>query len=227
MVKKHEVRELEILVGCQFAHMGPVSLARAVYSRASILLLDDVLSAVDAHTAQHLYEQCLQGELLRGRSVILVSHHVQLCSPGASYVVALDNGRVTFVGDGETFRVSGAMDGLIQSDKPEIKESKVADLEVEGGKIPSALGHDPESPSESGSTVTPGSEDSKIQEQRKPPRKLVEEEKRAVGRISRDIWRTYFLACGRTWYWIVFVVTMTFAALSPVLENGWLKSVCH
>lgn len=31
-----------------------MSLARAVYSRASLLLLDDVLSAVDAHTAQHI-----------------------------------------------------------------------------------------------------------------------------------------------------------------------------
>lgn len=31
-----------------------VSLARAVYSRASLLLLDDVLSAVDAHTSAHI-----------------------------------------------------------------------------------------------------------------------------------------------------------------------------
>lgn len=64
-----------------------VSLARAVYSRASILLLDDVLSAVDAHTARHIYDQCLKGPLLVGRTIILVSHHVHLCLPGASYVV--------------------------------------------------------------------------------------------------------------------------------------------
>lgn len=84
-----------------------VSLARAVYSRASVLLLDDVLrsafkhwshlfpltdfndfsSAVDAHTAKHIFEECLKGPLLAGRTIILVSHHVQLCLPGASYVV--------------------------------------------------------------------------------------------------------------------------------------------
>ncbi|OAX31449.1 hypothetical protein K503DRAFT_860742, partial [Rhizopogon vinicolor AM-OR11-026] len=45
-----------------------VSLARAVYSRASILLLDDVLSAVDAHTAHHLYYKCIKGELMTGRT---------------------------------------------------------------------------------------------------------------------------------------------------------------
>ena len=31
-----------------------ISLARAVYSRASTLLFDDILSAVDAHTAAHI-----------------------------------------------------------------------------------------------------------------------------------------------------------------------------
>ncbi|KAG8871479.1 hypothetical protein FRB98_000747, partial [Tulasnella sp. 332] len=63
-----------------------VSLARAIYSRAAVLFLDDVLSAVDAETAQHIYEHALQGPLLEGRTVILVSHHVQLCVPGASYI---------------------------------------------------------------------------------------------------------------------------------------------
>ncbi|KAG8938967.1 hypothetical protein FRC00_014283, partial [Tulasnella sp. 408] len=64
-----------------------VSLARAIYSRASVLFLDDVLSAVDAETAQHIFEHALKGPLMKGRTVILVSHHVQLCVPGAAYVV--------------------------------------------------------------------------------------------------------------------------------------------
>ena len=55
-------------------------------------LFDDRFT-VDAHTAHHLYFECLKGDLMRGRTVILVSHHVQLCAPGASYIVALDNGR--------------------------------------------------------------------------------------------------------------------------------------
>ena len=66
----------------------PVSLARAIYSRAEVLLLDDVLSAVDAHTAHHLYQNALRGPLVKGRTVILVSHHVQLVTPGAGYIVS-------------------------------------------------------------------------------------------------------------------------------------------
>ena len=32
-----------------------VALARAVYARADLVLLDDVLAAVDAHVARHIY----------------------------------------------------------------------------------------------------------------------------------------------------------------------------
>ena len=80
-----------------------ISLARAIYSRASYLFLEwvhillrhyqadppysDILSAVDAHTADHILNKCLRGPLLQDRTVLLVSHHVQLCLPAADYVV--------------------------------------------------------------------------------------------------------------------------------------------
>ena len=99
-----------------------MSLARAVYSRASILLLDDVLSAVDAHTAHHLYTECLKGDLMHNRTVILVSHHVQLCAPGARYIVVLDNGRIQFQGDKDKFNASGVIRSLIQSGVADVED---------------------------------------------------------------------------------------------------------
>ncbi|KAI9226114.1 MAG: P-loop containing nucleoside triphosphate hydrolase protein [Piptocephalis tieghemiana] len=74
-----------------------ISLARAVYSRASIVLMDDVLSAVDAHTARHLYEQCLLGPLMRPRTLILVTHYVDLCTRDASLLLTLSHGQVVKV----------------------------------------------------------------------------------------------------------------------------------
>jgi hypothetical protein len=50
-----------------------------------------VLSAVDAHTAHALMENCLQGPILQNRTVLLVSHHTTLVSPAAAYIVALEN----------------------------------------------------------------------------------------------------------------------------------------
>ena len=49
-----------------------VTLARAIYSQAQILILDDVLAALDVHTARWVVDKCLQGDLVRGRTVLLV-----------------------------------------------------------------------------------------------------------------------------------------------------------
>ena len=75
-----------------------IALARALYSSARYILIDDALSAVDAHTAQHLVEHALRGPLVRGRSIVLVTNAVSLVSPVASYAVILDKGQITAVG---------------------------------------------------------------------------------------------------------------------------------
>ena len=60
---------------------------RALYSRAKHIFMDDILSAVDAHTARHIMDKCILGPLMEGRTRILVTHHVQLCLAGANYLV--------------------------------------------------------------------------------------------------------------------------------------------
>ncbi|KAI9449923.1 hypothetical protein BJY52DRAFT_1192187 [Lactarius psammicola] len=66
-----------------------VTLARAVYSSAQILILDDVLAALDVHTARWIVEKCFQGDLIRGRTTLLVTHNIAMASPLADYVVSL------------------------------------------------------------------------------------------------------------------------------------------
>ncbi|TDL25136.1 multidrug resistance-associated ABC transporter [Rickenella mellea] len=205
-----------------------VSLARAVYSRASVLFLDDVLSAVDAHTAHHLYHECLKGDLMKGRTVILVSHHVQLCVPGASYIVALDNGRAAFTGDRDAFKSSGVMASLVQADtvstteKVDSKEEQIIEDMVDKPSSPASSDEvDPQS--DTSSTAAASEADVKSIQKKNGPRKLIEEEKRAVGRIGKDIWLTYVKACGGKIYWVLFGLTFFFAAANPVIENQWLK----
>ncbi|ELU44867.1 ATP-binding cassette transporter [Rhizoctonia solani AG-1 IA] len=49
-----------------------VSLARAIYSKADIIILDDVLSALDVHTSRWIVDHCFRGELVAGRTMIIV-----------------------------------------------------------------------------------------------------------------------------------------------------------
>ncbi|KAJ7618244.1 P-loop containing nucleoside triphosphate hydrolase protein [Mycena polygramma] len=53
-----------------------ISLARAVYSKATWTFLDDTFSALDAHTADHVFRSLFgAGGLLRNRGVILITHN--------------------------------------------------------------------------------------------------------------------------------------------------------
>ncbi|KAJ7756352.1 P-loop containing nucleoside triphosphate hydrolase protein [Mycena metata] len=53
-----------------------LTLARAIYSQATILLLDDVLAALDVHTAKWIVEKCFAGDLIAGRTVLLVVRYI-------------------------------------------------------------------------------------------------------------------------------------------------------
>ena len=54
-----------------------ISLARACYSDADLYLLDDPLSAVDAHVGKHIFEQVLgPNGMLKGKTRVLVTHSI-------------------------------------------------------------------------------------------------------------------------------------------------------
>ncbi|TQV90384.1 ABC bile acid transporter [Cordyceps javanica] len=62
-----------------------IALARALYSRASFLLMDDVLSAVDTEVREWIVQKALCGNLARGRTRILVTHHEKELASKVSY----------------------------------------------------------------------------------------------------------------------------------------------
>ena len=163
--------------------------------------------------------------MMVGRTVILVSHHVQLCAPDAAYIVALDNGQVQFSGSKDDFYTSGVLRTLIQStssrtdkedDGEEKKELEQHEKEILGSE-------ESQSVSEADATAIASQSSSVKAPERKAPRKLVEEEKRAVGRISSDIWALYLKACGGKWYWAWFIIILVLCSLNPVIANGWLQ----
>lgn len=73
--------------------MIQIALARAVYSQAKLLLLDDPLSALDHQTAETIVRKCFGGSLLEGRTVILVTHRTELCHGLAPQLVEISGGR--------------------------------------------------------------------------------------------------------------------------------------
>jgi ATP-binding cassette subfamily C (CFTR/MRP) protein 4 len=68
-----------------------ISLARAVYRDADIYLLDDPLSAVDAHVAEHIFNECIFN-YLKNKCVVLVTHQIK-------YLTKVD--KMYFIEDGK------------------------------------------------------------------------------------------------------------------------------
>ncbi|KAJ3229623.1 hypothetical protein HDU81_005220 [Chytriomyces hyalinus] len=78
-----------------------ISLARALYSSALFVLLDDPLSAVDAPTARHLFSHAVCGPLMKNRTVLLVTHSTSLVlseQSTAQYLVVMSSGSVVAAG---------------------------------------------------------------------------------------------------------------------------------
>ena len=104
-----------------------ISLARAVYQNCDMCfhsvhltcsyLLDDPLSAVDAHVGRHIFRHCIKG-LLANKCVVLVTHALEFL-PACDQVIVLEKGAIA---DQGTFQkvsqaTSGVLAGLLQAQK--------------------------------------------------------------------------------------------------------------
>ncbi|XP_017108726.1 multidrug resistance-associated protein 1 isoform X8 [Drosophila bipectinata] len=83
-----------------------ISLARAVYSDADLYLLDDPLSAVDAHVGKHIFEEVIgpKGMLAR-KSRVLVTHGVTFL-PQVDSIYVMKSGEIS---------ESGTFDQLVKN----------------------------------------------------------------------------------------------------------------
>ena len=98
------VEDLDVLPGKDLTQIGErginlsggqkqrVSLARAVYSDSDIYLIDDSLSALDAHVGQRILDNVFKGEL-RGKNMIMVTN-MESHLEEVDRVVLIDEGRI-------------------------------------------------------------------------------------------------------------------------------------
>ncbi|KAI9018109.1 P-loop containing nucleoside triphosphate hydrolase protein [Phycomyces nitens] len=179
-----------------------VSLARAVYSRAKNVLMDDILSAVDAHTAKHLYEKCLLGPLMSGRTRILITHHVKLCLNGSSLVAHIQNGRIDVIGSPAELRQSGELAIVLEDEQEEDELEKDEIEEI----IPEIT-----------------AEDSSEPVVRNKPKALIEDETRASGTVKLRIYKIYMSAEGGVFFWTLLVIMILGSRALEITESWWIK----
>ncbi|AOA61209.1 Transporter of the ATP-binding cassette (ABC) family [Komagataella phaffii CBS 7435] len=195
-----------------------VSLARALYSNARHVLLDDCLSAVDSHTAAWIYENCITGPLMKDRTCILVSHNVALTVRDAAWIVAMDNGRVLEQGTCEDLLSSGSLghDDLVSTvissrsqSSVNLKQLNVSDTSEIHQKL---------------KKIAESDKADQLDEERLSPRgKLIEDETKSSGAVSWEVYKFYGRAFGGVFIWFVFVAAFAASQGSNIMQSVWLK----
>ena len=182
-----------------------VSFARALYSRAGVLVLDDIFSAVDAHVGRHLYEEALTGELGKGRTRILVTHHVALCLPRTKYSVLLEDGKAQHAGTIDELRRTGSLKAILEHDvddqeKLEAENEDEAVMIDDGGglqRVMTNLSKRSRRDSRRKSVLANGVGGNTAQAKNaNKPKKFTENEKREKGAIKYKIYTNYIRASG-------------------------------
>ncbi|KAF9542257.1 hypothetical protein EC957_002209 [Mortierella hygrophila] len=109
-----------------------VSLARAAYQDADIYLLDDPLSAVDAHVDQHLWQNLIGPRgLLKDKTRLLVTHGIHHLSE-VDQIVVLKDGEISETGRyQELLDARDAFYQLIQDYSVACKETDETNCEAE------------------------------------------------------------------------------------------------
>jgi len=200
-----------------------ISLARALYCNSKHIILDDCLSAVDSHTAKHLFEQAIMGNLMHNRTCILVSHNIALTVPEASLVVVMENGKIAAKGSPEQLLQSGALgEGLSQS-RPASRGASTAP-----SRVPSNLdqetshlsgGHSQANGHGDGSAQADTSKKGKEVKNFVDPRL----EAKASGSVSLTTIKMYLQAMGPWYYWVFAVAGFILTQVGNVATNLWIR----
>lgn len=202
-----------------------ISLARAIYSNKDIFLLDDPLSAVDAHVGKHIFEECIKKEL-QGKSVILVTHQLQYLE-FCDNILVLEDGEVLESGDHQALvQANGRYAQLIsnyqmEQSKTQNEEDKVSpedktqlkEVELRENGIVNP-GFDMSDEETDGTTANQKSADGD---------QLVSQESSSEGAVSWRVYQQYCKAAGG--YIIVFLTFMNIVLMigSTAFSNWWLS----
>ncbi|KAB5518421.1 hypothetical protein PHYPO_G00165670 [Pangasianodon hypophthalmus] len=229
-----------------------VSLARAAYSCADVFLLDDPLSAVDAHVGKHLFERVIgPNSLLKNKTRILITHGISFL-PHVDQIVVLVDGVVSEIGSYNSLRASkGAFSEFLdtyakEENKSNAQKESVSDIE-EVDIVPESQEPQPDSPVEDVVSVTLKRENSlrhsqrhamrngsikvrrnssarpkKGAEESKKGQRLIEKETMETGKVKFSMYLQYLRSVG--WgFTTMFIIVYFIQNVAFIGQNLWLS----
>lgn len=151
-----------------------LNIARAIYFNSDIVLMDDPLSAVDAHVGRHIFDNAICG-LLKDKCRILATHQLHVLNR-CDRIIWLQEGRIETI---DTFdNLMANNEGFQKMMATTAQEERVEKEEVDGDEIKEEK------------------KEAKKRKQSKRGAGLMQQEERAVKSVSWGLYVAYVRASG-------------------------------
>nr|QIT08316.1 putative ABC transporter C family member 13 [Siraitia grosvenorii] len=209
--------DISIMAGGDMAHIGErgvnlsggqrarLAMARALYHGSDILMLDDVLSAVDVQVADWILHNAILGSLALKETRILSTHNHQAIY-SADMVIVMDKGKVKWVGNPTNlsgpsyvaFSPLNEVDTSLRIQEQECQVIKRTEAQKHFLDVKDAM-NAPNGVSET-----------------------VDDEIRKEGRVQLSVYKNYAAFCG----WFITIIICISAFLMQASRNGndlWLS----
>ncbi|XP_026544378.1 multidrug resistance-associated protein 5 isoform X3 [Notechis scutatus] len=189
-----------------------ISLARALYSDKSIFILDDPLSALDAHVGNHIFNSAIR-KRLKSKTVLFITHQLQYLVD-CDEVVFMKEGCITERGSHEDLmNLNGDYAAIFNS----LQLGETPHIEVNLKKTAnSSLKRLPEKGTKTGSVK-------KEKVVKKEEVQLMQMEEKGKGSVPWSVYWVYIQAAGGP---VAFLTIMTLFILnvgSTAFSNWWLS----
>ncbi|KAI0087238.1 multidrug resistance-associated ABC transporter [Irpex rosettiformis] len=207
-------KDLEMLPNGQYTEIGEkginlsggqkarVSLARAAYSGADIVLMDDSLSAFDAHVGKAVLENCVLSGPLAGKTRVLVTHALHVLHL-TDYIYVMDNGAVAEQGTYQDLMNDSVLFSRVMEEYGTREHGKKSDqASVEEALVENVKGN-----SEAESTEVD---------------RLMQEEERLTGAVSGTVYYKYFQYAGGFSRIVIILILIGIFQTAQVANNLFL-----
>lgn len=192
-----------------------LNIARAIYFGADIVLMDDPLSAVDAHVGRHIFDEAISG-LLKGKCRILATHQLHVLSQCDRILWMKESGQIGAL---------GTFDELMKSNSDFAQMLSMTANEAKK-KVPSensTIIEDEGDESDRIEIEKLVKERSKTAQPAAAKTGLMTEESKAEKAISWKVYYAYLKASGSVLVGPFILLTLCLAQSSSIISTFWLS----
>ena len=179
-----------------------LNIARAIYFGSDIILLDDPLSAVDAHVGRHIFDTAICG-LLANKCRVLATHQLHVLSR-CDRIVWMDEGRIRTV---DTFANLMNQDEGFQKMMASTAQEEKFEEEAEVNEDP----------------IEDEKKDMKKRKNAKRGAALMQAEERAVKSVSWSVYAAYVRASGSILFGPMVIILLIASQGANIATSLWLS----